>query len=200
MPARCLAARPGLEQPVGARTVGAHRRGPCAAAVLHGRRRCSDPLATTAHCATIRRAADFIVPAPIDSSRLRALNFLALIRTRCGRGRLMWAKMCALISRWNLRYKAADMARAMTLQTTMYQRWQAFFEHHDVILTPAITISPRSWRELYPAEIDGQPTRHLFSLAGIGLRGDASRSSGAVTAGRAGPQRDAVRPANRRTA
>jgi amidase len=123
-----------------------------------------------------------------------------LIKTRCGRGRLMWAKMCALISRWNLRYKAADMARAMTLQTTMYQRWQAFFEHHDVILTPAITISPRSWRELYPAEIDGQPTRHLFSLAGIGLRGDASRSSGAVTAGRAGPQRDAVRPANRRTA
>jgi hypothetical protein len=40
--------------------------------VLHGRRRCSDPLATTAHCATIRRAADFTVPAPIDPSRLRA--------------------------------------------------------------------------------------------------------------------------------
>jgi Asp-tRNA(Asn)/Glu-tRNA(Gln) amidotransferase A subunit family amidase len=50
----------------------------------------------------------------------------------------------------------------MTLQTTMYRRWQVFFEHHDVILTPAITISPRSWRELYPAEIDGKPTRTYF--------------------------------------
>ena len=33
---------------------------------------------------------------------------------------------------------------------------------YDVILTPAITISPRSWRELYPAEIDGTPTRTYF--------------------------------------
>ena len=32
----------------------------------------------------------------------------------------------------------------------------------DVILTPSITISPRSWRELYPAEIDGKPTRTYF--------------------------------------
>jgi Asp-tRNA(Asn)/Glu-tRNA(Gln) amidotransferase A subunit family amidase len=50
----------------------------------------------------------------------------------------------------------------MTLQTTLYRRWQAFFEHYDVILTPSITISPRSWRELYPAEIDGKPTRTYF--------------------------------------
>jgi Asp-tRNA(Asn)/Glu-tRNA(Gln) amidotransferase A subunit family amidase len=60
------------------------------------------------------------------------------------------------------RYTAADVARAMTLQTQGYRRWQAFFEHHDVILTPAITISPRSWRELYPAEIDGKATRTYF--------------------------------------
>ena len=33
---------------------------------------------------------------------------------------------------------------------------------YDVILTPSITISPRSWRELYPAEIDGKPTRTYF--------------------------------------
>ena len=31
-----------------------------------------------------------------------------------------------------------------------------------MILTPSITISPRSWRELYPAEIDGKPTRTYF--------------------------------------
>ena len=43
-----------------------------------------------------------------------------------------------------LRYTAADVARAQSLQTAMYRRWQAFFQDWDVILTPSITISPRS--------------------------------------------------------
>ena len=59
-------------------------------------------------------------------------------------------------------YSAQDVARAMATQTTIYRRWQSFFDHYDVIVTPAITISPRSWRELYPAEIDGKPTRTYF--------------------------------------
>ena len=61
-----------------------------------------------------------------------------------------------------LRYTAADVARAEVLQTTLYRRWQGFFETHDVVLTPSITISPRPWSELYPAEIDGKPTRTYF--------------------------------------
>lgn len=61
-----------------------------------------------------------------------------------------------------LRYSAADVARAQSLQTALYRRWQAFFQNYDVVLTPSITISPRSWRELYPAEIDGSPTRTYF--------------------------------------
>ena len=61
-----------------------------------------------------------------------------------------------------LRYTALDVALAHANQTAMYRRWQAFFDDFDVILTPAITISPRSWRELYPAEIDGKPTRTYF--------------------------------------
>src|SRR5208282_2681537 len=32
----------------------------------------------------------------------------------------------------------------------------------DLILSPAITVSPRPWTELYPAEIDGAPTRTYF--------------------------------------
>ena len=60
------------------------------------------------------------------------------------------------------RYSAADVARAMAMQTALYQRWQAFFDGYDVILSPAITISPRLWRELYPAEIDGRRTRTYF--------------------------------------
>ena len=61
-----------------------------------------------------------------------------------------------------LRYTAADVARAQALQTALYRRWQSFFADCGVILTPSITISPRSWRELYPAEIDGKKTRTYF--------------------------------------
>jgi Asp-tRNA(Asn)/Glu-tRNA(Gln) amidotransferase A subunit family amidase len=61
-----------------------------------------------------------------------------------------------------LRYSAADVARAQALQTTLYRRWQSFFRNWDIILTPSITIGPRPWRELYPAEIDGKKTRTYF--------------------------------------
>ncbi|WP_428536160.1 amidase [Rhodopila sp.] len=61
-----------------------------------------------------------------------------------------------------LRYSAEDIASAQAAQTKQYHRWQSFFEQYDIILTPTITISPRPWRELYPAEIDGTPTRTYF--------------------------------------
>jgi Asp-tRNA(Asn)/Glu-tRNA(Gln) amidotransferase A subunit family amidase len=61
-----------------------------------------------------------------------------------------------------MRYGLADVARASAEQTRLYRVWQRFFLDHDLIISPAITISPRSWRELYPAEIDGQPTRTYF--------------------------------------
>ncbi|MCX8132803.1 MAG: amidase family protein [Roseococcus sp.] len=61
-----------------------------------------------------------------------------------------------------LRYSLADQARAATLQTNIYREFQRFFARHDVLITPAITTSPRPWRELYPAEIDGQRTRTYF--------------------------------------
>lgn len=61
-----------------------------------------------------------------------------------------------------LRYSAQDVSRAMGLQQDIYRRWQFFFDEYDVVLSPAITISPRAWTELYPAEIDGKPTRTYF--------------------------------------
>ena len=61
-----------------------------------------------------------------------------------------------------LGYSAVDVARAMKRQTEFYRRWQRFFDGHDLILSPAITTSPRDWTELFPAEIDGKPTRTYF--------------------------------------
>ncbi|WP_428487884.1 amidase [Rhodopila sp.] len=174
----------------------------------------SDPLATTVHGMTVRRAAGFYPPARIDLSGLRVavtpdFGFApterlvrATFAEKLGLFRHVFARAetaspdCAgtdgvfeilrslgflaahlekvrqtpeLVGpnvRANveegLRYSAADVARAMTAQTAIYRRWQSFFQSHDIILTPAITVSPRSWRELYPADIDGVPTRTYF--------------------------------------
>jgi Asp-tRNA(Asn)/Glu-tRNA(Gln) amidotransferase A subunit family amidase len=61
-----------------------------------------------------------------------------------------------------LRYSAQDVARALAQQAAIYRRWQAFFGDYDLVLAPSITISPRPWTELYPAQIDGKPTRTYF--------------------------------------
>lgn len=61
-----------------------------------------------------------------------------------------------------LRYSLVDYARAAQSQTRIYRDFQRFFAEHDVLITPGITISPRSWRELYPSEIDGTPVRTYF--------------------------------------
>ena len=61
-----------------------------------------------------------------------------------------------------LRFTATDVARAEALRTQLYRRWQNFFASHDIIVTPTITISPRPWTELYPAEIDGVATKSYF--------------------------------------
>ncbi len=55
-----------------------------------------------------------------------------------------------------LRYTAQDVAQALAAQTALQRRWHAFFERFDVLLTPAISITPRPWSELYPAAIDGR--------------------------------------------
>ena len=99
---------------------------------------------------------------------LRAQSFLAshLEKTRT-RPQDVGPNIIANVEE-GLRYSALDVAQAHANQTAMYRRWQDFFADFDVILTPAITISPRSWRELYPSEIDGKPTRtyfHWLSLA-----------------------------------
>jgi Asp-tRNA(Asn)/Glu-tRNA(Gln) amidotransferase A subunit family amidase len=173
-----------------------------------------DPLATTLHGQTVRRAEDVYPPAALDLSRLRVavtpdFGFAPVERVvreafaeKLGLFRHVFAcaedaspdcsgtdevfeilRAVIFVGKHadkvrdagdrvgpnvranvqeGLRYSAADVARAMTQQTAIYRRWQTFFERYDVILTPAITISPRSWRELYPGQIDGRPTRSYF--------------------------------------
>jgi amidase len=173
-----------------------------------------DPLATTVHGRTVRRARDFAVPEPVDLAGLRValtpdFGFAPTERHI----RDVFAEKCALFSdlfasvepatpdcegadevfevlravqflaahhervrdtpdgvgpnvRANvaegLRYSALDVTRALKQQTVLYRRWQQFFTRFDVVLSPAVTISPRPWTELYPDAIDGAPTRTYF--------------------------------------
>jgi amidase len=67
-----------------------------------------------------------------------------------------------------LGYSALNVADGLSLQARLYRNWQRFFATTDYLLTPAVTITPRDWHELYPAEIDGTPTQsyyHWLALA-----------------------------------
>ena len=173
-----------------------------------------DPLATTVHGRTIRRAEDFAVPARIDLSRLRvaltpdfgfapterhiaevfaektglfrhvfaraedatpdctgadeafevlrASRSSPAISTRCARARRTSGRTCAPMSRRACATRPPTSRGRRHCRPRCIAAGRTFFQHWDVILTPSITISPRSWRELYPAEIDGKPTRTYF--------------------------------------
>ena len=53
-------------------------------------------------------------------------------------------------------YSLADVAAAQAAQQRLHLSFQQFFAEHDVLIAPAVCITPRPWRELYPAEVDGQ--------------------------------------------
>ncbi|KMK65203.1 amidase [Puniceibacterium sp. IMCC21224] len=61
-----------------------------------------------------------------------------------------------------LQYRALDVARALADQTSYQRRWGAFFEECDVLISPAVCLAPRPWREHFPTQIDGTPTQSYF--------------------------------------
>jgi len=93
---------------------------------------------------------------------LRALNFVAGHRAKIEATPELVGPNVRANYEEGLRYGLADVARASAEQTRIYRVWQRFFEGHDLLLSPAITISPRDWRELFPSEIDGRRTRTYF--------------------------------------
>ena len=99
---------------------------------------------------------------------LRALSFLAMHHGLMQKHPdLIGPNVRANIEE-GLGYSAFDVADAMNAQARIYRNWQRFFESTDYILTPSVTVSPRDWHELYPAEIDGVPTQsyyHWLALA-----------------------------------
>lgn len=99
---------------------------------------------------------------------LRAAMFLASFgKIHAERPHMLGPNVRANVEE-GLGYTLADFAEAETLRTRIHRSWQSFFEDHDVLISPAVTISPRPWRELHPTEIDGAPTSsyyHWLALA-----------------------------------
>ncbi len=93
---------------------------------------------------------------------LRAVSFLATMHERVRDTPDKVGPNIRANVEQGLGYGVLDVTRALKHQTVLYHRWQSFFERYDVIVSPAVTISPRPWRELYPASIDGVPTRTYF--------------------------------------
>ena len=116
-----------------------------------------------------------IVPAPMRRSRSCApLAFLAAHLDKV-RGPPDWSgPMSAPMSRKACATRAADVARALSLQTALYRRWQSFFDRYDVILTPVDHHQPAVVARALPRRDRRQADPDLFPLAGAGLRGDAS--------------------------
>lgn len=173
-----------------------------------------DPLATTIHGQTVRRAEDFVRPALCDLASLkvamtpdfgfaptekhirsvfanickdiahffaiaettspdcsgtdeafevlRSVSFLASFYERVQTTPEKVGPNVRANVEEGLRYSALDITRALKQQTILYNNWQKFFRNYDVIISPAVTLSPRPWTELFPAEIDGEKTRTYF--------------------------------------
>lgn len=93
---------------------------------------------------------------------LRAVSFMASFHDRFkATPELLGPNVRANVEE-GLRYSGLDVTNALKQQTVLYKRWQTFFERYDVILSPAVTLSPRPWSELFPKEIDGRATRTYF--------------------------------------
>ncbi|WP_204260689.1 hypothetical protein, partial [Stenotrophomonas maltophilia] len=76
---------------------------------------------------------------------LRSLSFMASMYERVrDTPELVGPNVRANVEE-GLRYSALDATQAMKHQTVLYRRWQTFFDRYDVMLTPAVTLSPRPW-------------------------------------------------------
>lgn len=111
---------------------------------------------------------------------LRAALFLAMHgKTYRERPEMLGPNVRANVEE-GLGYSLEDYTRAAAAQTRIYRAFQSYFSEHDVLISPTITLSPRPWAELYPTEIDGQPTRsyfHWLALAyGVTLAGHPALS------------------------
>lgn len=55
-----------------------------------------------------------------------------------------------------------DVANGMAAHTRIYRQFVGFMEDYDILICPAMSVSPFPHGQLYPAEINGEPLRTYF--------------------------------------
>ncbi|NRF50605.1 hypothetical protein HRF68_23920 [Pseudomonas stutzeri] len=71
----------------------------------------------------------------------------------------LYEKGCALTGE--------EIAWITNEQTILYQRFDAFFKEHDLLITPTVGVPPHHVNDLYAKQVNGQPTRtfmHTLAL------------------------------------
>lgn len=105
---------------------------------------------------------------PLDDSAdeafevTRAINFLAAhAETWRSRPEVLGPNVSANVEQ-GLAMSLADVARAMTAQTTLYRRFLEFMTGYDVLLCPAMAVPPFPHAQLFVEEINGERLRTYF--------------------------------------
>jgi amidase len=98
----------------------------------------------------------------------RCLTFLAAHHdTYLNRREMLGPNLIANLEQ-AMALSAADAARALRLQTEVYRRFQAFMADVDILICPAMAVTPFPHRQLYVDAIDGVRLRtyyHWLALA-----------------------------------
>ncbi len=62
---------------------------------------------------------------------------------------------------------AEEIGQAMKAHTAVFRRSIAFFEHHDILITPAAAVAPFPHEDVYPRRIDGKDLDGYLIWEGI---------------------------------
>jgi Asp-tRNA(Asn)/Glu-tRNA(Gln) amidotransferase A subunit family amidase len=93
---------------------------------------------------------------------LRAVNFLAGRKDDYEKRRHLLGPNLIANYEEGLRYRGEDVAWAHAEQTRIYRRVQDFFKDYDLLLSPAVSVPPFPWSQLFCAEINGKRLRTYF--------------------------------------
>ncbi|MDX2101818.1 MAG: amidase family protein [Alphaproteobacteria bacterium] len=98
---------------------------------------------------------------------MRAVSFLANLRQPVETQRALLDRNVIENVEEGLRYTAADVAEAHTLQTRIYRAMQRFFEPFDLLIAPMAAVPPFEKTAIAVYEIDGRTLDSYFHWLGL---------------------------------
>lgn len=98
---------------------------------------------------------------------MRAVAYVGTWGPRHAADPVKWGRLVNENLKSAARFTMQDVGAAYSAYTTIYQRTQAFFRDHDLLLLPTVAVSAWPKHEIYPAMIDGKPVTSYFDWVRI---------------------------------